>query len=142
MPFGLTNTPATFQRFMNDIFSNMVDVCVVIYLDDILIYLNNIDDHHTHVQEVLCHLWKNGLYARAPKCAFHTDTVEYLNYILSPTGLTMDSTKVQVIQNWPEPHKVKDIQFFLDFVNFYLRFIHKYSDLVILLTRLTQKDLK
>ena len=54
----------------------------------------------------------------------------------------MDSTKVQVIQNWPEPHKVKDIQFFLDFVNFYLRFIHKYSDLVILLTRLTQKDLK
>ena len=51
MPFGLTNTPATFQRFMNDIFSDMVDVSVVIYLDDILIYSNNIDEHHTHVQE-------------------------------------------------------------------------------------------
>ena len=56
MPFRLTNTPATFQRFMNDIFSDMVDVCVVIYLNNILIYSNNIDEHHAHVQEVLCHL--------------------------------------------------------------------------------------
>ena len=104
MPFKLTNAPATFQKFMNDIFSDMVDVCVVIYLDDILIYSNNIDKHHTHVQEVLHHLRKRGLYARAPKCTFHADTVEYLGYILFPTGLTMDSAKVQVIQNWPEPH--------------------------------------
>ena len=109
MPFGLTNAPATFQRFMNDIFSDMVDVYVVTYLDDILIYSNNIDEHQIHVREVLCHLRKHGLYAGAPKCIFHADPVEYLGYILSPTGLTMDSAKVQVIQNWFEPRKVKDI---------------------------------
>ena len=94
---------------MNDIFSDMVNVYVVIYLDDILIYSNNIDEHHTHVREVLRHLWKHGLYAGVPKCTFHTNRVEYLGYILFPTGLTMDSAKVQVIQNWFEPRKVKDI---------------------------------
>ena len=93
MPFGLTNAPATFQRFMNDIFSDMVDVYVVIYLDDILIYSNNIDEHHIHVREVLHCLRKHRLYAGVPKCTFHANTVEYLNNILSPTGLTMDSAK-------------------------------------------------
>jgi hypothetical protein len=134
MPFGLTNAPATFQRFMNDIFSDMVDVYVVIYLDDILIYSNNIDEHHIHVREVLHCLRKHRLYAGVPKCIFHADTVEYLGYILSPTGLTMDSAKVQVIQDWPEPRKVKDIQSILGFANFYRRFIHDYSDIVIPLT--------
>ena len=94
MPFRLTNTLATFQRFMNDILSNMVDVSVVIYLNDILIYSNNIENHHTHVQEVLHHLQKNGLYAGVPKCTFYTDTVKYLGYILFPTGLTMDPAKL------------------------------------------------
>ena len=103
---------------MNDIFSDMVDVCVVIYLDDILIYLNNIEDHHTHVWKVLLHLQKNGLYARVPNCTFPTDTVKYLGYILPPTGWTMDPAKVQVIQNWPEPCKVKDVQSFLGLMNF------------------------
>ena len=141
MPFRLTNAPATFQRFMNDIFSNMVDVCVVIYLDDILIYSNNVNKHHTHVREVLCHLWKNRLYAGVPKRTFHADTVKYLGYILSPTGLMMDSAKVQVIQNWLEPCKVKKIQSFLGFMNFYHQFNHEYSDIVIPLTWLTWKDL-
>ena len=71
---------------MNDIFSDMVNVYVVIYLDDILIYSNNIDEHQIHVQEIFRHLRKHGLYAGAPKCIFHADTVEYLGYILSPTG--------------------------------------------------------
>ena len=129
MPFRLTNAPATFQRFMNDIFSDMVNVFVVVYLDDILIYSNNINDHHTHVQEVLCCLQKNGLYAGVPKCTFHADMVKYLGYILFPTGLMMDSAKVQVIKNWPEPRKVKDIQSFLGFANFYRWFIHTLTSL-------------
>jgi hypothetical protein len=65
MPFGLTNAPAAFQRFMNDIFSNMVNICVVIYLNDILSYSNNINIHRTHVQEVLRRFRKNGLFAGA-----------------------------------------------------------------------------
>ena len=142
MPFGLTNAPAAFQRFMNDIFSDMLDVCVIIYLDDILIYSDNKELHRKHVREVLRRLRENNLYAGTNKCTFHTDTVEYLGYMLSPTGLTMDPAKVQIIQDWPEPRKVKDIQSFLGFANFYCRFIHEYSDIVVPLTQLTWKDLK
>ena len=78
IPFGLTNTPAAFQQFMNDIFSDILDVCVVIYLDDILIYLNDMSKHHWHVKKVLKHLHKAGLYAKAEKCEFYSELVEYL----------------------------------------------------------------
>ena len=120
MPFGLTNAPAVFQRFMNNIFSNLLDVCVMIYLDDILIYSNDMSKHHRHVKEVLKRLCKAGLYAKAEKCEFHSESVEYLGYILSPSGLIMSDNKIKIIQDWPEPKKVKDIQSFLGFANFYL----------------------
>ena len=119
MPFGLTNAPTAFQRFMNDIFSDLLDVCVVIYLDDILIYSNNMSEHHWHVKEVLKCLHKAGLYAKAEKCKFYSESVEYLGYILSPSGLTMSDNKIKIIQDLPEPKKVKDIQSFLGFANFY-----------------------
>ena len=134
MPFGLTNASMAFQRFINDIFSNLLDVCVVIYLDDILIYLNNMSEHHQHVKEVLKHLRKAGLYAKAEKCKFHSELVEYLGYILSSSSLTMSDNKIKIIQDWLEPKKVKDIQFFLGFANFYLWFIFNYLDIVIPLT--------
>ena len=126
---------------MNDIFSNLLDVCVMIYLDDILIYSNNMSEHHRYVKEVLRCLCKAGLYAKAEECEFHSESVEYLGYILSPSGLTMSDDKVKIIQNWPEPKKVKDIQFFLGFANFYHWFIFNYLDIVIPLTCLTWKDI-
>jgi hypothetical protein len=119
MPFGLTNALAAFQRFMNNIFRDMVDVCVIIYLDNILIFSDDLSQHEEHVKEVLRRLRQHGLYARADKCEFHSDQVEYLGYILSPDGLTMAQDKVQAIQDWPEPKKIKDIQSFLGFANFY-----------------------
>ena len=122
---------------MNDIFSNLLDVYVVIYLDDIFIYSNNMSEYHQHVKEVLKHLCKAGLYAKAEKCEFHSELVEYLGYILSPSGLTMSNNKVKIIQDWLEPKKVKDIQSFLDFTNFYHWFIFHYSDIVIPLIYLT-----
>jgi len=126
---------------MNDIFSNILDVCVVIYLNDILIYLNNMSKHHQHVKEVLKHLHKADLYAKAEKCEFHSKLVEYLGYILSPSSLTMSNDKIKIIQDWLEPKKVKNIQSFLGFANFYCQFIFNYSDIVIPLTRLTRKDI-
>jgi len=125
---------------MNDLFSDLLDVCVVVYLDDILIYSDDITQHRKHVKEVLKRLRKVGLYAKAEKCEFHSDSVKYLGYVLSPAGLTMSDAKVKTIQEWPEPKKVKDIQSFLGFANFYRRFIFNYSDIVIPLTRLTRKD--
>ena len=94
---------------MNDIFSNLLDVCVIIYLDDILIYSNNMSEHHRHVKEVLKHLCKAGLYVKAEKCEFYSESVEYLGYILSSSSLTMSDNKVKIIQDWPEHKKVKDI---------------------------------
>jgi hypothetical protein len=141
MPFGLSNAPAAFQRFMNDTFSDMIDVSVIVYLDDILIYSTDLASHKKHVKEVLRRLRKAGLYARADKCEFHVDRVEYLGYILSPDGLFMAADKVQTIRDWPEPRKIKDVQSFLGFANFYRRFIYNYSDIVVPLTRLTHKGI-
>ena len=80
------------------------------------------------------------MYAKAEKCKFYSDSIEYLGYVLSPSGLTMSNAKVKTIQEWPEPKKVKDIQSFLGFANFYRHFIFNYSDIVIPLTRLTRKN--
>ena len=97
--------------------------------------------HHRYVKEVLKHLHKAGLYAKAEKCEFHSELVEYLGYIFSPSSLTMSDDKVKIIQDWPEPKKVKNIQSFLGFTNFYCQFIFNYSDIVIPLTCLTRKDI-
>ena len=86
-----------FQQFINKIFSDLLNICVMIYLDDILIYLNDMSKHHQHVKEVLKHLYKAGLYAKAEKYEFHSKSVEYLEYILFPSGLTMSDNKVKII---------------------------------------------
>ena len=104
---------------MNDLFSDLLNVCVMIYLDDILIYSNNISEHHQHVKEVLKCLCKAGLYAKVEKCEFHSESVEYLGYTLSSSGLIISDNKVKIIQDWLEPKKVKNIQSFLGFANFY-----------------------
>jgi len=82
-----------------------------------------------------------SLYAKAEKCEFHSELVEYLGYTLSLSGLTMSDDKVKIIQDWLEPKKVKNIQSFLGFTNFYCWFIFNYLDIVIPLTHLTQKDI-
>ena len=141
MPFRLTNAPATFQRFMNDIFSDLLDVCVIIYLDNILIYSEDMTQHKEHIKEVLQCLPNNGLFTAMPKCEFYKESVEYLGFILSTDGLHTAQDKVQTILDWPKPWKVKDVQSFLGFCNFYQHFIHSYSDIVVPLTQLTQKAL-
>ena len=142
MHYGLTNAPASFQRFMNDIFKDLLDVCVVVYLDDILIFSKDAALHTEHVQEVLRRLRKHDLYAKIDKCEFSVDTTEFLGFVVSPDGLRMDESKIQVIQDWPKPRKVKEVQSFLGFANFYRRFIANYSDITVPLNRLTRKNVQ
>jgi len=97
MPFGLTNAPVAFQYFMNNVFSNLLNMYIVVYLDDILIYSNNITQHWNHVKEVLKQLQKLGLYMKVEKCKFHSDSMEYLGYVLLLSGLTMSNAKVKTI---------------------------------------------
>src|SRR5882724_11015310 len=122
---------------MNNVFADMIDVTVIIYLDNILIYSGNMSEHKAHVQEVLRRLRANGFFVQADKCEFHVTSCEYLGYMLSPEGLTMALYKVQIIQDWPEPQKVKDIQSCLGFANFYQWFIYGYSEITVPLTCLT-----
>ncbi|KAJ1035112.1 hypothetical protein NDA18_000710 [Ustilago nuda] len=90
MPFGLANAPAHFQLFINGIFLDIIGVYVVVYLDDFLIFSNTEERHVEHVTEVLTRLRNNRLFAKLSKCEFHTRTVEFLGYIIKPTGIEMD----------------------------------------------------
>lgn len=137
MPFGLTNAPATFQHFVNDIFRDLLDVCVVIYLDDILIYSDTLDSHRQHVRWVLSRLRTHKLYAKLEKCSFETDSISFLGYIISRSGLQMDPQKVDCIKTWPSPRNRKELQRFLGFANYYRKFIRNFSALVKPLTLLT-----
>ena len=142
VPEGLTNAPASFQRFLNTLFADLLDVTVIVYLDDILIYSDDPNDHTKHVREVLRRLREAGLYCKLPKCEFSVTTCEYLGYILSPDGFRMAPDKVAAVTNWPIPRKVKDIQSFLGFCNFYRRFIYDYAGITVPLTRLTRSGVK
>jgi Reverse transcriptase (RNA-dependent DNA polymerase) len=87
MPFGLKNAPGGFQRFLNGIFSDLLNVYVIIYLDNILIFSGNKDNHFRHVSKVLKQLWKHELYANGKKCDFHSESVDYLSHLIGPNGL-------------------------------------------------------
>lgn len=98
MPFGYTNAPATFQHFMNDIFRDMADLFVIVYLDDILVFSLDTSEHEGHVRMVLEWLWKHNLHAKLDKYTFYTDTIEYLIFIVSPQGVAMDPEKYRAIE--------------------------------------------
>ena len=140
MPFGLTNAPAVFQHMMNHIFREYLDHFVVIYLDDILVFSSSMEEHTRHVRLILTKLREHGLYAKSEKCEFDRTSVEFLGYVISPPGITMDPRKVATIHDWPIPTRLKEVQSFLGFANFYRRFIDRFSTIVQPLISLTRKD--
>lgn len=140
MPFGLTNAPGSFQGLINDVLREYLDQFVVVYLDDILIFSNDPTSHQEHVKLVLEKLRSAGLFAKAEKCEFDVDEVEFLGFRVGRSGVTMDSSKVTCIADWPTPATVHDIQVFLGFANFYRRFIADYSRITTPLTSLLKKN--
>lgn len=140
MTFGLTNAPATFQHFINDVLRDMLDIYATAYLDDILIYSETLDDHIKHVRTVLENLVDNGLYCNLDKCLFHAKEVDFLGHKVTSNGIRTDPEKIKSIQNWKTPSCVKDIQSFLGFTNNYRKFIENYSDITLPITNLLKKD--
>jgi len=140
MPFGLTNAPSIFQHLMNDIFREFLDIFVVYYLNNTLIYSKDEKQHEEHVKLVLKKLWSAGLYTKFEKCAFHMSEVEFFGYIISSEGISMDSKKIQVVLDWATPKMIYNVQCFLGFVNFYQMFIKNYSQIAAPFTWLTCKD--
>ncbi|KAG1930727.1 retrotransposable element [Pimephales promelas] len=139
MPFGLSNSPSVFQAFMNDIFRDMLDRWVIVYIDDILIYSNSLEEHVQHVRSVLQRLIQFHLYAKMEKCEFHQTSISFLGYVISQDGVAMDEKKVRGVVDWPVPQTVKELQRFLGFANFYRRFIRNFSLITAPLTALTKR---
>ena len=120
MFFGLTNSPATFQWFMNNSFRDMIaEGWLVIYMDDLLIFSPDEETHHECTKRVLQHMTELDLHLKLEKCRFATTEVEYLGMIVKPEQLAMDPIKLDGIASWPTPEKVKDVRSFLGFANFY-----------------------
>jgi hypothetical protein len=140
MPFGLTNAPIVFQHLMNDVFREFLDDFVVCYLDDILVFSKNEEEHINHVRLVLEKLHTAGLYAKLEKCVFHQPQVEFLGYIIYGEGLSMDPQKIRTVIEWKKPATIRDVQCFLGFANFYRIFIRNYSKIAAPLIRLTRKN--
>ena len=142
MFFGLTNSPATFQRFMNDSFRDMIsEGWLIIYMDNLLIYSPDIALHEERTKCVLQCMTELDLHLKLEKCKFATDEVEYLGMIVKPGQLAMDPVKLDSIASWPTPTKVKDVRSFLSFANFYRCFITDYSNVARPLINLTKKNL-
>lgn len=127
MPFGLTNAPATFQSYIHEALHGLVDTICVVYLDDILIFSKTKEEHTEHIKQVLERMRSAELYAKPSKCSFYKESVEFLGFILSVDGISMDTRRVDTIREWKEPTSFKDVQSFLGFCNFYRRFIYRYS---------------
>ncbi|QRW17972.1 Retrotransposable element Tf2 protein [Rhizoctonia solani] len=140
MQFGLSNAPAVFMRFMNNIFRDLLDISVVVYLDDILIFSNSREEHVEHVKEVLSCLLKHKLFCNPAKCYFFVTEVTYIGLVITPEGISMEKDKVQAIMDWPEPQDMKQVQSFLGFANFYHCFVPNFSCLARPLNILTQKE--
>lgn len=139
MPFGLTNGPANFQRYINNALMGCLDKFCCAYIDDIIIYSNNLEEHEQHVETVLQRLRDAGLQADLKKCEFHVTKTKFLGFIIGTDGISADPEKVAAVRNWRPPGTVKGVQSFLGFCNFYRRFVPEYSRVVKPLSVLTKK---
>ena len=128
MFFGLTNSPATFQTMMNNMFTNMIsEGVVVVYLDNILIFTKDLEEHCWITHRVLGRLAEHQLYLQPEKCEFEKTRIEYLGLIILENKVEMDPVKIAGVAEWPEPCNKWEVQSFLGFANFYRRFIKDFS---------------
>ena len=106
MPFGLTNAPAVFQALVNDVLRDLLNISVVVYLDDILIFSRTATEHTRHVRQVLQRLLENRLFVKAEKCKFSTTSVEFLGHVLEEGRVRADPKKIRAVEEWiaPNPH--------------------------------------
>ena len=129
MPLGLTNAPATFQRIMNLTFSDMLNKCVCVYLDDILVFSETEQQHLHDLHAVLEWLRREKFHAKRRKCEFGKRSVKYLSHIVENGTIRVDLDKVAAVQTWPAPTCVKEVQQFLGLANYYHEFIKNFAEL-------------
>ncbi|GJS80437.1 putative reverse transcriptase domain-containing protein [Tanacetum coccineum] len=140
MPFGLTNAPAVFMDLMNRVCKPYLDKFVIVFIDDILIYSRNEEEHANHLRIILELLRKEKLYAKFSKCDFWIHIVQFLGHLIDSQGLHVDPAKIEAVKNWTSPTTPTEVRQFLGLAGYYRRFIEGFSKIAKPLTRLTQKN--
>ena len=140
MPFGLCNAPSTFQRLMEFVLTGLQWSICLIYLDDVIIFSKNFDDHLRRMEEVFGRLREAGLKLKPQKCRFLQKEVTYLGHVVSENGVSTDPSKVSKILDWPIPRNVSELRSFLGLASNYRRFIKDFAKIAVPLHRLTEKN--
>ncbi|GKD00433.1 putative reverse transcriptase domain-containing protein [Tanacetum coccineum] len=142
MPFGLINAPAVFMDLMNRVCKPYMDKFMIVFIDDILIYSLNKEEHADHLRIILELLKKEKLYAKFSKCDFWISIVQFLGHVIDSQGIHVDPAKIEAVKNWASPTTPTEIRQFLGLVGYYRRFIKYFSKIAKSLTKLTQKNKK
>ena len=139
MPFGLCNAPATFQCLMNSIFGRYVRKFIIIFLDDILVFSFDLQEHEQHLRLTLELLREHQLFAKASKCSFAQESIEYLGHVISQSGVATDTSKTSAMQVWPAPSTPTELRGFLGLTGYYRKFVPHYGIIAKPLTQLLTK---
>jgi hypothetical protein len=142
MSFGLMNALAHFMYLMNHVLMPRLDKFVVVFIDDILIYSRSMEEHEEHLWIVLQQLWEHQLYAKLSKCEFWIKEVPFLGHVVSPEGITVDTSKVKEVLDWKSLTFVSEVWSFLGLVGYYWQFIPNFSKIMKPSTELLKKGNK
>ena len=140
MPFGFRNAPATFVRLMDEVFHDYLDKFLIVYLDDIVVYRRNLQEHLHHLEIIFQRLRQHKLYAKLEKCQFMQKQIKFLGHLVSAEGVKVNPKKVQAILDWPVPRTVKDVRSFIGISGYYRKFIQNYSKVAAPLTELLKDE--
>ena len=141
VPFGVTNAPAQFMNLMNDLLRDLLDKCIVVFLDDILVYSRTVEEHAEHLRAVFRRLREHKLYAKASKCEIAYSKVDFLGQHVTPKGMVPQEQKLKALREWETPRDIRGVRSFLGFTNYYRRFVRHYAEVAHPLTDLTKKDI-
>jgi hypothetical protein len=141
MLFGLTNIPSMFMRLMNHVLCVFIGKFFVVYFDDILIYIKNLNEHLNDLHSVLNVLHSKKLYANLKKCTFCIDRIVFLGYIITAQGIKMDEDKIKAIRDWPTPKFMIEVRSFHGLASFYRCFVNDFSDIFAPLTEIVKKSI-
>ena len=130
MPFGLSNAPSTFLRFMHQVLRPFMGKFVVVYFDDMLIYSPTWESHFDHLRAIFYVLRQERLFVNQKKCSFFTTSITFLGFVVSSDGVHADQSKVDAILEWPRPKTLHDVRSFHGLASFYRRFIKNFSTLI------------